>query len=134
MFPCGNRAEPRAGSCHSSSEHEGGKTREGVKCWHGLPRSGVDAPCLETSRVRLRALSNPTQLKMSLLLVGWLDQRTLRKSLSSHTILSFLGSGSRAAGRGHVPLSLCCGAVAPSSNRRSSQDPCSGTDLELGLG
>lgn len=32
-----------------------------------VPRNGGDAPCLETSRVSLRALSNLTQLKMPLL-------------------------------------------------------------------
>jgi len=39
-----------------------------VKHWHRLPREVVDAPSLETFKVRLdEALSNLTWLKMSLL-------------------------------------------------------------------
>jgi len=42
-----------------------------VKPWHRLPREVVDAPSLETFKVRLDgALSNLIQLKMSLLMVG----------------------------------------------------------------
>ncbi|KAK4815720.1 hypothetical protein QYF61_006758 [Mycteria americana] len=42
-----------------------------VKHWKRLPREVVDAPSLETLKVRLgRALSNLIQLKMSLLIVG----------------------------------------------------------------
>lgn len=83
-----------------------------MKCWHRLPRNGVDAPSLQTSRVRVRALSNLTQMKMSLLVVGWLDQRALKMSLPSHTILSFHGYGSWAAGRGQGP-SLGHGPTVP---------------------
>jgi len=42
-----------------------------VKHWHRLPREVVDAPSLETFKVRLdRALSNLVWLKMSLLTAG----------------------------------------------------------------
>ncbi|KAK4829892.1 hypothetical protein QYF61_007284 [Mycteria americana] len=45
-----------------------------VKHWNKLPREAVDAPSLETFKVRLdRALSNLIQLKMSLLMEGELD-------------------------------------------------------------
>ena len=45
-----------------------------VKHWHRLPREVVDAPSLETFKVRLdRALSNQIELKMSLLIAGELD-------------------------------------------------------------
>jgi len=45
-----------------------------VKQWHRLPREVVNAPCLETFKVRLdRALSNLIELKMSLLIGGRLD-------------------------------------------------------------
>lgn len=72
-------AEPRAGWCHSSS----GETLERVKHWHRLPGDGVDAPSLQTSRVRLRAL------KMSLIVVRWLDQRILKKipSIPHHSVI-----------------------------------------------
>jgi len=44
-----------------------------VKPWPRLPREVVDAPSLETPQVRLDgALSNLTQLKMSLLAAGGL--------------------------------------------------------------
>jgi len=44
-----------------------------VKPWHRLPREEVDAPSLETFKVRLDgALNNPTELKMSLLTAGGL--------------------------------------------------------------
>jgi len=42
-----------------------------VKPWHRLPREVVDAPSLETFKVRLDdALCNLIQLKMSLLIAG----------------------------------------------------------------
>jgi len=42
-----------------------------VKHWHRLPREVVDAPSLETFKVRLdEALNNLIQLKMSLLTAG----------------------------------------------------------------
>jgi len=45
-----------------------------VKHWHRLPRGVVDAPSLETFKVRLdAALSNMIELKMSLLMAGGLD-------------------------------------------------------------
>ena len=45
-----------------------------VKHWHRLPREVVNAPSLETFRVRLDgALSNLIELKMSLLSAGGLD-------------------------------------------------------------
>jgi len=44
------------------------------KHWHRLPTEVVDAPSLETFKVRLdQALSNLMQLKSSLLIVGGLD-------------------------------------------------------------
>jgi len=50
-----------------------------VKHWHRLPREVVDAPSLETFKARLnRALSNLTELKMSLLTAGGLDQTTFK--------------------------------------------------------
>jgi len=45
-----------------------------VKRWHMLPREVVDAPSLETFKIRLdRALSNLVELMMSLLIGGGLD-------------------------------------------------------------
>jgi len=45
-----------------------------VKHWHRFPREVVDAPSLETFKVRLDgALSNLIQLKMSLIIAGGLD-------------------------------------------------------------
>jgi len=45
-----------------------------VKRWHRLPREVVDAPSLETFKVRLDgALSSLVWLKMSLLMAGGLD-------------------------------------------------------------
>ena len=45
-----------------------------VKHWHRLPREVVDAPSLETFRVRLEgALSDLIELKMSLLIAGGVD-------------------------------------------------------------
>jgi len=42
-----------------------------VKHWNGLTRKAVDAPSLETFKVRLdRAQSNPIKLQMSLLTAG----------------------------------------------------------------
>ena len=43
-----------------------------VKHWHRLPREVVDAPSLETFKVRLAGgLSNLICFKMSLLIAGW---------------------------------------------------------------
>jgi len=48
-----------------------------MKHWHRLPREVVDAPSLQTFKVRLdRALSNQIELKMSLLTAGGLDRMT----------------------------------------------------------
>ena len=48
-----------------------------VKRWPRLPREVVDAPSLESFQARLdRALSNLTQLKMSLLTAGGVEQMT----------------------------------------------------------
>ena len=45
-----------------------------VKHWHRLPREVVDAPSLETFRVRSEgALSDLIELKMSLLIAGGVD-------------------------------------------------------------
>jgi len=45
-----------------------------VKHWNRLPREVVDAPSLETFKVRLDgALRNLNQLKKSLLIAGGLD-------------------------------------------------------------
>jgi len=45
-----------------------------VKHWNRLPREVLDAPSLETCKVRLdRALSDLIQLKMYLLIAGGLD-------------------------------------------------------------
>jgi len=44
-----------------------------VKHWHRLPREAAEAPSLETFKARLDgALSNLTELKMSLLTAGGL--------------------------------------------------------------
>jgi len=45
-----------------------------VKCWNGLPREVIDAPSLETFKVRLdRALSNLVLCRVSLCLAGGLE-------------------------------------------------------------
>jgi len=45
-----------------------------MKHWHRLPREVVNAPSLKAFRAGLDgALSNMMQLKMSLLIAGWLD-------------------------------------------------------------
>ena len=45
-----------------------------VKHWNRLLREAVDASSLETFQVRLDgALSNLTELKMTLLIAGWVD-------------------------------------------------------------
>jgi len=45
-----------------------------VKPWHTLPTEVVDAPSLETFKIRLDGtLSNLIELKMSLLTAGGLD-------------------------------------------------------------
>jgi len=45
-----------------------------VKYWNRLSREVVEAPSLETFKARLDgALSNPTELKTSLLTAGGLD-------------------------------------------------------------
>ena len=47
--------------------------------WNRLPKKLVDAPSLETFKVRLDgALSNLIQLKMSLLMAGGLDYMAFR--------------------------------------------------------
>ena len=59
-----------------------------VKPWHRLPKEVVDAPSLQTSKVRLDgALSNLVQLRMSLLTgrEGGLDG--LQRSLPARTVL-----------------------------------------------
>jgi len=49
-----------------------------VKHWPRLPRAVVDAPSLETFKARLDgALSNLTQVKMSLLTAGGLERDNL---------------------------------------------------------
>lgn len=71
-----------------------------------VPRSGGDAPCLETSRVSLRALSNLTQLKMPLLVgcrVVGPEHADKVPFIPHHSVIPW------AAGRGHAPLSLCSG-------------------------
>jgi len=83
----GGRLFSRA--CSDRTRGNGFKLREGrftlgirktfftmsvVKHWNRLPREVIDAPSLETLKVRLaRALSNLIQLKMSLLTAGRLD-------------------------------------------------------------
>jgi len=73
-------------TCCDGTRSNGFKLREGrfrldirqkfctlrvVKTWHGLPRDMVDAPSPETFKVRLdRALSNPIQFDISLLITG----------------------------------------------------------------
>ncbi|KAK4818443.1 hypothetical protein QYF61_013130, partial [Mycteria americana] len=50
-----------------------------LKHWNRFPREVVDAPSLETFKVRLDgALSNLIQLKMSLLIAGGLDYMTFK--------------------------------------------------------
>jgi len=50
-----------------------------VKPWQRLPREVVDAPSLETFQARLDgALSNLTQLKMSLFIAGGLGQMAFK--------------------------------------------------------
>ena len=50
-----------------------------VGCWHKLPREMVDAPSLETFKARLDgALSNLSQVKMSLPVAGGLDEMTFK--------------------------------------------------------
>jgi len=45
-----------------------------VKHWHRLPREVIDAPSLETFKIRLeRSLSNLIELKMSLFTAGGVD-------------------------------------------------------------
>jgi len=47
-------------------------TTRAVKHWHRLPSEVVDASSLETAKARLdRALSNLTELKMSLVAARW---------------------------------------------------------------
>ncbi|KAK4829896.1 hypothetical protein QYF61_007288 [Mycteria americana] len=55
-----------------------------VKHWNRLPREAVDAPSLETFKVRLDgALSNLIQLKMSLLMAGGVTYSRLPRTVSS---------------------------------------------------
>jgi len=50
-----------------------------VKPWPRLPREVVDAPSLETFKIRLDgALSNLIQLQMSLLIAGGLDKMSFK--------------------------------------------------------
>jgi len=50
-----------------------------VKPWHRLPREVVEAPSLETFKVRLdRVLGNLIQLKMSLLTAGGLESMAFK--------------------------------------------------------
>jgi len=50
-----------------------------VKHWNRFPGEVEDAPSLETLKVRLdRALISLVQLKMSLLIAGWLDQMAFK--------------------------------------------------------
>jgi len=45
-----------------------------VRSWNRLPREAVDAPSLETFKVRLDGtLSNLVRVKMALLIAGGLD-------------------------------------------------------------
>jgi len=59
-----------------------------VKHWHRLPGEVVDAPSLETFKVRLDGvLSNLIQLKISLLVAGRVGLDGLERPLATQTIL-----------------------------------------------
>lgn len=61
-----------------------------VKQWYKLPRMVVDAPALETFKVTLDMLwAISSSWKMSLLIVGWLDQGTFKSFLLTKSILWF---------------------------------------------
>jgi len=88
----GDRIFSRA--CSNRTRGDGFKLKEGrfswdirmklftmrvVKHWYRFPREVVDAPSLETFKVRLKgALSHLIWLKMSLLIAGGLDELTLK--------------------------------------------------------
>ena len=54
-------------------------TQRVVRHWHRLPREVVDAPSLDTFKVRMEGhLSNLVELWMSLFIAGELDKMTFK--------------------------------------------------------